>query len=124
MYHKSDIFLKFFNHQKRNGEIDRNINQNIKYYSKELNLYLYNIHGFLYCDKRIKKIFHEKFIPLFKNNKKSNIILVGDFNFQMKNETKLYLEDKLKNENVMIEFYPNPFSTKKTNYDGIILDLC
>ena len=124
MYHDHDIFLKFFNHQKQNGEIDRNINQNIKYYSKELNLYLYNIHGHLYCDKRIKTIFEEKFIPYFRKNVDKNIIVVGDFNFQMKKETKEYIENRLKEENIMVEFYPNPFSLKKINYDGIITRLC
>lgn len=118
-----DLFLNFFSHRRQNGEIDRNINQNIKYYCKELNLYLYNIHGYLYCDKRIKTIFEEKFIPYFKKNSDKNIILVGDFNFQMKKETKVYIENRLKEENIMAEFYPNPFSLKKINYDGIIMNL-
>lgn len=118
-----DLFLNFFNHKRQNGEIDRNINQNIKYYSKELDLYLYNIHSYLYCDKRIKTMFDEKFIPYFKKNPNKKMILIGDFNFQMKDETKKYIEEKLKKENIMVEFYPNPFSLKKINYDGILIKL-
>ena len=118
-----DLFLNFFNHKRQNGEIDRNINQNIKYYIKELDLYLYNIHSYLYCDKRIKTMFYEKFIPYFKNNLKKKIILIGDFNFQMKEETKKILEEKLQEEKIFVEFYPNPFSLKKINYDGIIMKL-
>ena len=119
----NDLFLNFFNHKKQNGEIDRNINQNIKYYIKELDLYLYNIHSYLYCDKRIKTMFDDKFIPYFKRNPNKKIILIGDFNFQMKEETKKYIEEKLKKENIIVEFYPNPFSLKKINYDGVLIKL-
>jgi hypothetical protein len=118
-----DIFLKFFNHQRSNGDIDRNINQNVKYYIKELDLYLYNIHSYLYCDKKLRKIFKEEFIPYFRENSKKNIIIVGDFNFQMKYETKSMIETILKEEDIVVNFYPNPFSSRKVNYDGIIIKL-
>lgn len=119
----SDMFLNFFHHKKQNGEKDRNMNQNVKYYINELDLYLYNIHSFLYSDKQIKRNFQEKFIPFFEKNPKKNMIFIGDFNFQMKKETKIEIEKKLKDIDIFVEFYPNPFSRKKKNYDGIIVKL-
>lgn len=120
-----DIFLNFFNCRKWNGDnwtTERNMNQNIKYLIPELNLYLYNIHSFLYRDKKIKFIFENSFLPFLKQSKK-NIIIIGDFNFQMKEETIKYLENLLGKENIKSRFIVNPFSLKKKNYDGLILKI-
>lgn len=120
-----DIFLNFFNCRKWNGSnwiTERNMNQNIKYYIPDLDLYIYNIHSFLYRDKKIKTIFEESFIPFLKKNKKK-FIFVGDFNFQMKEETIEYIKELLKKENIISRFVINPFSLKKKNYDGIIIKL-
>ena len=120
-----DIFLNFFNCRKWYGEgwiSERNINQNVKYLIPDFNLYLYNIHGFLYRDKKIKFIFENSFIPFLKQSKK-RIIIIGDLNFQMKTETIDYLKDILEKEHIKSRFIVNPFSLKKKNYDGIILKI-
>lgn len=120
-----DIFLNFFNCRKWDGNnwiTERNINQNIKYYIPTFDLYLYNIHSFLYRDKKIKTIFENSFIPFLKKSKKK-FIFIGDFNFQMKEETIEYIKEILKKENIISRFIINPFSLKKKNYDGIIIKL-
>ena len=120
-----DIFLNFFNCRKWDGEnwiTERNMNQNIKYFIPDFNLYLYNIHSFLYRDKKIKFTFENLFLPFLKESKKK-IIIIGDFNFQMKKETINYLQNILEEEHIKSSFIENPFSLKKKNYDGIILKI-
>jgi hypothetical protein len=118
----NDVLLDFFNHKRIiNGEIiyERNKNQNIKYYIPALNLYIYNIHSYIYKDKRIIDFFQSKGLEFIKNNHK-NFFIIGDLNFQMSPNIIESFTKILKTNNISCNFVETPFYKKKKTFDGYI----
>jgi hypothetical protein len=121
----NDVLLDFFNHKRViNGEvmIDRNKNQNIKYYIPSFNLYIYNIHSFIYKDKRIIDFFQKKGLDFLRNVDK-NFFIIGDLNFQMSQNIIEEFKKLLENNHMTSEFVETPFYKKKKTFDGYIVKL-
>lgn len=120
-----DVLLDFFNRKRLlNGTsiTERNKNQNIKYYIPALNLYLYNIHSFIYKDKRILDFFQSKGLDFIQNIKK-NILIIGDLNFQMSPYILSNVYKMFSSNNIESNFVETPFYKKKKTFDGYILKL-
>lgn len=118
----NDVLLDFFNHKKiMNGQIiyERNKNQNVKYYIPALNLYIYNIHSFIYKDRRIIDFFQSKGLEFIKNNQK-NFFIIGDLNFQMSPTIIKSFTKILHTNNISCNFVETPFYKKKKTFDGYL----
>lgn len=118
----NDVLLDFFNHKKIvDGQVtyERNNNQNVKYYIPALNLYIYNIHSFIYKDKRITDFFQSKGLEFIKNNQK-NFFIVGDLNFQMSPNIIQLFTTILNSNDISCSFVETPFYKKKKTFDGYI----
>lgn len=121
----NDVLLDFFNRKRLlNGVMitERNKNQNIKYYIPYLNLYIYNIHSFIYKDKRILDFFQTKGLEFIKNIKR-NIFIIGDLNFQMSPYILTQIEKMFTRQDISSKFVETPFFKKKKTFDGYMLKL-
>ena len=120
-----DIIMDFFMRKRKlNNEwiTERNKNQNVKYFIPTMNLYIYNVHSFLYKDNRIIKFFENLCIPYLKQIPK-NILIIGDLNFQMSFRILSTVQDLLTKENIVHSFVETPFYKKKQTFDGYLLKL-
>lgn len=116
----NDVLLDFFNHKRIiNGQViyERNKNQNIKYYIPALNLYIYNIHSFIYKDRRIIDFFQSRGVEFIKSSCK-NFFIIGDLNFQMSPTILESFTKLLQKNNIACNFIETPFYKKKKTFDG------
>lgn len=111
----NDDLLCFF--QNDTSKVEKNIFQNNKYYIKRFDLYLYNIHSYLYKNKKII----DKLSLILPVKKQHPIIIIGDFNFKLRDDYFKELQEFLKKEEFISEFIALPFA--KNIYEGIIYQI-
>lgn len=107
-------FFSYEGHDKHKNEY-----QNIKYYLPAFKLNLYNIHSYLYSNKKLLQIMEQQLIEKMKNS--SNFIIIGDLNFKLNTDNKKILESNLEKENISCNLYSLPFS--ENNHEGVIFKL-
>lgn len=109
---ENDKIIDFFSY--KGNEKQKNEFQNVRYYLPKFKLYLYNIHSFLFSNKKILSVMDNFFIQEMKNLGK--IIIIGDLNFKF---TNFFLEEfkRLLDANgIRYELFDIPFSS--STYEG------
>jgi len=109
---ENDKIIDFFSF--KGNEKQKNDFQNIKYYLPKFKLYLYNIHSFLFSNKKIITVMETFFIQEMKTMEK--VLIIGDLNFKF---TNIYLEefkDLLDKHSIKYELFSLPFSG--STYEG------
>ena len=109
---EDDSIIDFFRF--RGNEKQKNEFQNVKYYLPKFKLYLYNIHSYLFTNKKILSIMESFFLEEMK--KMENIIIIGDLNFKFTNNYLEEFKSLLDKHAIKYELYSLPFSP--STYEG------
>jgi hypothetical protein len=108
----NDNIIDFFAYNSSSNR--KNNMQNIKYFIPKFNLYLYNIHGYLFNNKKITRNLNS----MFAWSEAMNIIIIGDFNWRLNDNYMKIVKTILEKENVQYSFYRLPMSSNL--HEGIM----
>lgn len=114
---ESDEIINFFAYE--GHEKQKNQYQNVRYYLPKFKLYLYNIHSYLYSNKKLLEIMENDLLQYIQ--KYDNIAIVGDFNFKLNSENLENFKILLEKFNLTYTLLPLPYSSKM--YEGVITSL-
>jgi len=110
----NDAIIDFFSYE--GHEKHKNKFQNLKYYLPKYKLYLYNIHSFLFSNKKIIQIMEKTILD--EMNTIDNFIIMGDFNFKFNSEYKTKFENLLLEHDITCDLHSLPYNPQM--YEGIL----
>lgn len=113
----SDPLIDFFAYQGHDRQ--KNEFQNVRYYLPKFKLYIYNIHSYLFTNKKILHAMENVLIPQMLDMK--HFIIIGDLNFKLNDEHFHKLKELLMFYKISMDFKALPFST--SIYEGKIYKL-